>query len=548
MIQLPSTWQRIRLGKICEINPRLPLELQIEDDTALSFIPMSSVNEILGEITSPEERQYFDVKKGFTSFVENDVLFAKITPSMENGKTAIARKLRNSIGFGSTEFHVLRCSNHILPEFVFYFIRQPIFREWAKSSFIGSAGQQRVPQAFLERIPILLPTVPEQQHIVNILSLADALRNQREAIFAQVEQLPMTLFVEIFGDPKSSGVRKIKLGDITDVVTSGSRNWARYYSSLDNDAKFIRVQNIKSGEIDLSDVAFVNPPENIEAERAKIQSGDLLISITGTVGQVAIATKNLGEAYISQHVALARTDGTLPIEFLIEFLNHPAGGQLQIQRANYGQTKPGLNLQQIKDLMIPVFDTAKVKRFIAAKAEIVSLRRSLQATTFSVEQLYEKALQQAFSGELTSRWREAHRAELEFWLNEHAELLPAKAGRISVTVTGPPERTIPSRAARHWLMEQLSVVQMQVYEALREWKGTLIPAEYLNRFLEQWPLENLENGHDQVLRALDQLAGLGLIARVSIPNDVSEYVSGYRMLRENELSRHDDFERLRASA
>lgn len=548
MTQIPSTWQRIRLGKICEINPRLPPDVVVEEDTAVSFVPLSSVNEISGEITSPEERSYLDVRKGFTSFVDNDVLFAKITPSMENGKAAIARHLRNGVGFGSTEFHVIRCSDQILPEFMFYFIRQPTFRDWAKSSFIGSVGQQRVPHAFLARIPFLLPTVPEQQRIIEILKQADALRRQREKTLAQVGQLSAALFLEIFGDPKRLGTHKVKLGDMANFVTSGSRDWSKYYSPSDNGAKFIRVQNIKAGELDLSDMAFVKPPENTEAERAKVQSGDLLISITGTVGQVAIAPADLGEAYISQHVALMRIDGTLPIEFLVDFLNHPAGGQRQIQRANYGQIKPGLNLQQLKDLLIPIFDTRKVERAIAARGEIASLRRSLEPTSHSLEQLQEALLQQAFSGGLTSRWREAHRGELEALLSEQDQRRPMEAGRISTTMTGPSKRAIPSRPARRWLMDQLSAVQAQVYDALRNWEGTLLPTEDLDRFLEDWPNDDLEDAHDQVLRALNQLAGLGLAVRVSIPNQMGEYVSGYRMPREDELRKDDDLERLGALA
>ena len=97
-------------------------------------------------------------------------------------------------------------------------------------------------------------------------------------------------------------------------------------------------------------------------------------------------------------------------------------------------------------------------------------------------------------------------------------------------------------------MDQLSAVQAQVYDALRNWEGTLLPTEDLDRFLEDWPNDDLEDAHDQVLRALNQLAGLGLAVRVSIPNQMGEYVSGYRMPREDELRKDDDLERLGALA
>lgn len=97
-------------------------------------------------------------------------------------------------------------------------------------------------------------------------------------------------------------------------------------------------------------------------------------------------------------------------------------------------------------------------------------------------------------------------------------------------------------------MNELSELQAQVYVALTEWKGALIPAEDLARFLEVWPIEHLEDPHDQVLRALDQLAGLGLVARVSVPNQMAEYVTGYRLLRDDELTKLEDLERLGAPA
>jgi len=88
---------------------------------------MSSVDDLLGVIKTIEMRPYAEVAKGYTYFEENDVIFAKITPCMQNGKHAIARGLVDGFGFGSTEFHVLRPGNEILPEWIHFFIRQPFF-------------------------------------------------------------------------------------------------------------------------------------------------------------------------------------------------------------------------------------------------------------------------------------------------------------------------------------------------------------------------------------------------------------------------------------
>ena len=547
-MMLPSTWRRVRLGDICEINPRLPDELIIADDTKVSFLPMAAVDEAFGKIISGEIRLFNEVKKGFTPFVENDVLFAKITPSMENGKATIARNLKNCIGFGSTEFHVIRCSDQVLPEYVFYFIRQPSFRLWAKSSFVGSAGQQRVPADFLIRMSLLLPTLPEQQRIVEILKQAEAICHQRQEVLDEAKQIPVALFSEMFGNPEQWLKHTVKLGTIATFVTSGSRDWSKYYSSSNNDAKFIRVQNIKEGALDVSDMAYVTPPQNAEAERAKVQPGDLLISITGTVGQVAIVSDNIGEAYISQHVALVRTNGSLPADYLVGFINHPAGGQLQIKRENYGQTKPGLNLQQIKNMIIPLFDRNKIEEFFVKQCHLKNWKNEVEQTFSSFSNLQEAIREDAFKGKLTSSWREAHREELETWLRKHAEDSQKRSIRVSITETTPSERPVPARPARRWLLNQLSEEQAQVYLALQEWKGTLIPSEDLDRFLEEWPIEHLEDARDHVLRALNQLAGMGFINRVGVPNQDGDYVTAYRVLREEELTKDYDLKRLEVSS
>lgn len=171
--QLPEGWKLLPLSGICTINPTRPRNLSQSDVTMTSFIPMAAVDDREGRISDLQTRPFGEVKRGYTYFEENDVLFAKITPCMENGKAAIARGLINGFGFGSTEFHVLRPTNRVLPEWIYYFVRREAFRQEAKTKFRGAVGQQRVPQDFLEThfIPVPFPDNPEkslaiQQQIV----------------------------------------------------------------------------------------------------------------------------------------------------------------------------------------------------------------------------------------------------------------------------------------------------------------------------------------------------------------------------------------------
>ncbi|MBS0551071.1 MAG: restriction endonuclease subunit S, partial [Proteobacteria bacterium] len=170
----PQGWREVSILDVCQLNPPLTRDEWPSDDALVSFVPMSAVDENLGAIASLEERPFSEVKKGYTPFCSGDVLFAKVTPCMENGKAAIAEGLRSGIGFGSTEFHVLRPNPELLaPEYLFHFVRQSWFRQQAASAFVGTGGLQRVPPGFLKRVRLPLPPLPEQQRIVQLLNAAD---------------------------------------------------------------------------------------------------------------------------------------------------------------------------------------------------------------------------------------------------------------------------------------------------------------------------------------------------------------------------------------
>jgi type I restriction enzyme S subunit len=113
-----------------------------------------------------EVRSFRKVKKGYTVFRDGDVLFAKITPCMENGKMVVARGLRNGVGCGSTEFHVLRPRPDVDPHYVYHFVSSARFRAEAAHHMTGAVGQKRVPATFLERSEIPLPALSEQRRIV----------------------------------------------------------------------------------------------------------------------------------------------------------------------------------------------------------------------------------------------------------------------------------------------------------------------------------------------------------------------------------------------
>lgn len=226
---LPAGWRWVRLGDVCQINPRRG-GISRSDEAPTSFVPMEAVDADKGIIDGIRERPFSDVKKGYTFFEEGDVLFAKITPCMQNGKHAIACRLIDGFGFASTEFHVIRPTNEVLAEWIHYFIRQPAVLHEATNHFTGAVGQQRVPDDFLKFLDFPLPSLNEQQQMTAVLrEQIAAVHQARAAIQAQLEAamaLPAAFVRETL---RTTQTRRHLLGDcLTEIRTGVGADWSQY--------------------------------------------------------------------------------------------------------------------------------------------------------------------------------------------------------------------------------------------------------------------------------------------------------------------------------
>ena len=199
---LIDDWQKKKLGDVCQINPPKISTQNLSDDLDVSFFPMASLSEVEGKITKPQIKKLGEVKRGYTNFSEGDVVFAKITPCMENGKSAVIEKLVNDVGFGTTEFFVLRCSENILNKFLYHLIRGKKFRDEAKEVMAGAVGQLRVPKNFLINYEINLPPLAEQKEIVRVLDglLEKEQRTKEiaEKILLEIDLLKRTILARAF--------------------------------------------------------------------------------------------------------------------------------------------------------------------------------------------------------------------------------------------------------------------------------------------------------------------------------------------------------------
>ncbi len=203
------------ISDLADINPALTKVPA--DGTTVSFVSMADVSES-GQLVSHRARPFGEVKMGFTRFQEGDVLFAKITPCMENGKGAIAFGLEGGIGCGSTEFHVLRARGDNDPRYLYHWLQWSATRQKAILFMSGSAGQQRVPAEFFRRFQIPTPRREVQQRIAAILTSLDNAIEATEALIEKHQQIKAGLMHDLFarGVAPNGAIREPQVGSRAD--------------------------------------------------------------------------------------------------------------------------------------------------------------------------------------------------------------------------------------------------------------------------------------------------------------------------------------------
>lgn len=249
-------------------------------------------------------------------------------------------------------------------------------------------------------LEIELPHLDDQKRIAHLLGKVEGLIAQRKQHLEQLDGLLKSVFMEMFGDPvRNEKMHKIStLGPFIRHLTSGGRGWAEYYSP--SGKRFIRSLDVQMNRIGSEAPAFVNPPQNRETERTRVKSGDVLLTITGSkIGRACYVPEAFEEAYISQHVAIIRTEEINPI-YLSFYLSMPTCGQRIIKKQQYGQAKPGINLTQISNFEILEPDISLQNQFAAIVEKVESIKSRYQQSLADLEALYGTLSQKAFKGEL----------------------------------------------------------------------------------------------------------------------------------------------------
>ena len=407
-------WRLVPLEHVCSINPKDRDSHELPDDTLVSFVPMRAVSETTATIDESCVRPLGDMRRGYTFFKDRDILFAKITPCMENGKCALATDLTNGIGFGSTEFHVLRAGPELLPKFLHHYVRAESYRAQAKQHMRGGVGQQRVPEDFVRREPIPVPPISEQRRIVDILDQADRLRLLRIEANAKADRILHALFINMFGNPPTSWT----VGRLADLLRQkkGALQSGPFGSHLHNH-DFVRsgtvlavgIDNVLDGEFVPGRDRRITREKHEELRKYTLEPGDVLITIMGTVGRTCVFP---GEQYrpaiCTKPVYRIQVDRSIDPEYLSAAARFSERVRAQLGASVTGQIVSGLTSEVLKRLLFVIPPISLQRAFAIRKGAIDAIRQRARRAQKRSEALSSALVQRAFSEQLTASWREAN--------------------------------------------------------------------------------------------------------------------------------------------
>ena len=251
----------VRIGDVCTINPRKSELADLGPDTRVSFIPMADLGEYRMTLQAKEEKLLAEVSASYTYFADDDVLLARVTPCFENGKAGIARGLLNRIGFGSSEFIVLRCSEEVLPEWMYLCVTHPLFRNWAIHQMTGTGGLQRIPRASVADFQIPLPPLEVQKEIVaeiegyqRVIDGARAVVENYRPHIALDPAWPSVKVEDVFQKARETVLPELLSGPVT----------------------YVGLENITQNSGQLSGNVVVHNPAEVKSLKNVFSSGDIL--------------------------------------------------------------------------------------------------------------------------------------------------------------------------------------------------------------------------------------------------------------------------------
>jgi len=356
------------LEHIAVINPRLPSAARGE---TVSFVAMADVSE-QGSLDRVDVRPALS---GYTPFVEGDVLVAKITPCLGNGKGAHARHLPTPLAQGSTEFHILRARPGTSDRYLYHLTRTDRFRRRAEALMTGSAGQRRVPTEFFRRYEIRVPPLEEQRRIAEILDTIDETLHSTGRIIDKLAVARLGLMREQLAPGMSMspppGWEMLSIEDLLGkhdpAMRSGPFGSALLASELvEEGVPLLGIDNVQPERFVANYRRFVTPAKAHELRRYRVLPRDLMITIMGTVGRCCTVPETIGNALSSKHVWTLTLD---PAQYLPELacvqVNSSPWALAHFARDAQGGIMSAIRSETLCSLRLPTPPMAEQRRIWA---------------------------------------------------------------------------------------------------------------------------------------------------------------------------------------
>jgi type I restriction enzyme M protein len=369
-----SLCEMLTLGDVCEINPRKSVLNGFSGDTDVSFVPMQDLKANNISFMPKEKRKLGDVLKGsYTFFQNNDVLLAKVTPCFENGKAGLATNLTQGIGFGSSEYYVLRASEKILPAMIYHFVTSPIFRDYATPKMTGTGGLQRVPKNAVSEFQIPLPPLEIQKQIIAEI---EAYQKVVDGCNLIIQNYKPAFDINVDWPV-------VKLHTLCETITDGDHMPP---PKSDKGIPFVTISNIKAGYgIDFSNTYFVSEEyyDGLKAHR-KPKEGDILYTVTGSFGIPVLIDFDRPFCF-QRHIGLIRPASSVNNSYLYFYLQTPDALAQAIKTAT-GVAQKTVALSSLRNFSIPLppLETqqkivAELEQDLAAVAGAKRLKAKMEA-------------------------------------------------------------------------------------------------------------------------------------------------------------------------
>jgi type I restriction enzyme S subunit len=401
---MKKDWQIKTLAEVCLIKPpKSEARAKFSPSTPVSFLPMEDLGVGLKFARANKSRPLSTVVGSYTYFADGDVLLAKITPCFENGKLGIADGLENGVGFGSSEYFVLRPDSSVSNEWLYYFLDRETFLTEGGAQMTGAVGHKRVPKEFIESCSIPVPPLPEQQRIVALLDEAFAGLATAQAHAERNLRNARTLFeshLDAVFTQRGEGWVEHSLGDLIEIQNGYAFKSSEY---TDSGHFVIRIGNVQDGEITLTNPRFIKLRDE-KLKRFVLNEGDILVSLTGNIGRVGVIQGEHLPAVLNQRVARIGVEKKkCDRGFLFRFLLSRKFRE-SLQKSGHGAAQQNVSTKEIETVRLSLPGNNEQRRladdFANFEEETQRLTRLYEQKLAALEALKKSLLHQAFSGEL----------------------------------------------------------------------------------------------------------------------------------------------------